>query len=104
MRTIVFYATLMPDSANLAGLPALARVYRRAEKLIKDGGSFGTNQMSFLDHPLSRDYDELVIRDYRRVITIANNHDGTWRCDATDRTLRDGNSFFHLWQAGEFNE
>ena len=83
-----------------------ALTYRHAEYLIRQCETFCTTQMSFLNHPMATMYDKLHIYEgvceRRGVISIINNHDGTWSCDRTDRQLRYGNNLFRLWQGGEF--
>ena len=44
----------------------------------------------------------MLIREDGYTIVIVNNHDGTYSCDRTQRTLRRVNDFFHLWENGEF--
>jgi hypothetical protein len=50
-----------------------------------------------------KDYDLIrIVEGPADVIEIINNHDGSYSCDRTDRTLRRVHSFFHLWENGEF--
>jgi hypothetical protein len=50
-----------------------------------------------------KDYDLIrIVEGPADVIEIINNGDGSYSCDRTDRTLRRANSFFHLWENGEF--
>lgn len=81
--------------------------YTRAKQCMDCGVSFSTTQMCMLEDVHVCEYDELRIYDRNRygchlTVSFHNNHDGTWECDKTDRTLRYGNNLFKLWKAGEF--
>lgn len=61
-----------------------------------------TTQMCMLNHV--KGYDLIrIVNSKDDVIEIKNNHDGTYSCDRTQRTLRRANDFFHLWENGEFD-
>ena len=58
--------------------------------------------MCMLDHV--KDYDLIrIVNSDDDMAEITNNHDGTYSCDRTQRTLRRANNFFHLWENGEFD-
>ena len=76
--------------------------YKTVKRMIDSGLDIKTTQMCMLNHV--KDYDLIrIVNSYDDVIEIANNHDGTYSCDRTDRVLRRANSFFHLWENGEFD-
>ena len=68
------------------------------------GASISTTQMAALD--LVKHYDEIRVcdRNADQVVLIRNNHDGTYDCPQTERTLRYGNSLYHLWANNEFGD
>lgn len=75
--------------------------YRVAREAADNGMSMSTTQMCLLNKV--KDYDVIrIVEGPDDVIKIVNNGDGTYSCDRTDRTLRRVNSFFHLWENGEF--
>lgn len=70
-------------------------------ELIHKSKFFITSQMGLLDEAKLY-YDMICILDKSKMTFITKNEDGTWNCDRTERLLRDGHSFFKLWQGGEF--
>lgn len=97
--------TFLPE--GFIGIRSVIHNYRRASEAAASGIDFFTTQMCLLNDPNVRGYDviDIVNHDgnYTDVTTIVNNHDGTYSCDRTDRSLRSGHSFFHLWRNGEFD-
>jgi len=76
--------------------------YESAKEIVDEGVSVRTTQMCMLNHV--KGYDLIrIVNSKDDVIEIKNNHDGTYSCDRTQRTLRRANDFFHLWENGEFD-
>lgn len=95
MRTATFYPT--PYGAMLA-----THTYKESFKAIFEGRDVETTQMCVLNHV--KDYDVIrIVEGPDDVIEIFNDRDGTYSCDRTQRVLRRGHSFFHLWENGEFD-
>jgi len=98
MRVAKFYPSCKTARASMA----TAYTYWYASEEIEAGHDVYTTQMCMLNHV--KDYDLICIVDGPDdVIEIANNHDGTYSCDRTQRVLRRSNNFFHLWENGEFD-
>lgn len=103
MKSAAFYPN---GSVNLS---TLLHSYARTKEAIDAGLDIFTTQMCMLNHV--KDYDRIDIDynddfydiDASRIVTITNNHDGTYSCDRTQRVLRRINNFFHLWENGEFD-
>ena len=94
MRTATFYPT--PYGSMLA-----THTYEMTRRHIEAGYDIDTTQMCLLNKV--KDYDLIrIVEGPADVIEIINNGDGSYSCDRTDRTLRRANSFFHLWENGEF--
>lgn len=94
MRTATFY----PSSFGVIGA---INTYDGTLRAIELGLELHTKQMCMLDRV--KDYDIIRIVNGKDVIEIKNNHDGTYSCDRTQRTLRRGHNFFKLWENGEFD-
>lgn len=94
MRTATFYPSDYPSCA--------VHTYETAREWVNVGTSIRTTQMCMLDHV--KDYDLIrIVNSDDDMAEITNNHDGTYSCDRTQRTLRRANNFFHLWENGEFD-
>ncbi len=94
MKTATFYPT--PYGSMLA-----TYTYEISMRFIENEQNVQTTQMCLLNKV--KDYDAIrIVEGPDDVIEIINNGDGSYSCDRTDRTLRRVNSFFHLWENGEF--
>lgn len=94
-------ATFFPSRKTARASIPTAYTYRYAMEEIEAGHDLYTTQMCMLNKV--KDYDVIrIVEDHDDVIEIINNGDGSYSCDRTDRTLRRVNSFFHLWENGEF--
>lgn len=96
MSTATFYPSQY-------GTLTATHTYRGALDMIRHGLDVRTTQMCLLNKV--KEYDVItIVEGPDDVITIINNRDGTYECDRTSRTLRRINSFFHLWENGEFDK
>ncbi len=94
MKSATFYPT--PYGAMLA-----TYAYEASMRFIENELNVQTMQMCLLNKV--KDYDVIrIVEGPDDVIEIVNNHDGTYSCGRTQRTLRRANDFFHLWENGEF--
>lgn len=94
MRVATFYPTPY-------GSIGATYCYSTAIREIKRDLDLKTTQMCMLNKV--KDYDVIrIVEGFDDVIEIVNNHDCTYSCDRTHRTLRRANDFFHLWENGEF--
>ena len=95
MKTATFYPT------PYGSLDA-AHAYSTALYEIERGLNVRTTQMCLLNDV--KDYDMIrIVSNPTDVAEIINNHDGTYSCTRTQRTLRRAHNFFHLWENGEFD-
>lgn len=93
-KTATFFPT--PYGSMLA-----THTYETVMRAIERDIDISTTQMCMLNKV--KDYDLIrIVEGPADVIEIINNGDGSYSCDRTDRTLRRVNSFFHLWENGEF--
>lgn len=83
---------------------ALTHDWHRVVIEASAGVRISTTQMVALD--LVKHYDEICICDCNgdSVVQIHNNHDGTYDCPQTERTLRFANRFYNLWANNEFGD
>lgn len=97
MNMVTFYPSTYYEERMVV------HTYRIALEYIMHRRNICTTQMCLLNKV--KEYDVIRIVDGPDdVVTITNNHDGTYECDRTSRTLRRINSFFHLWENGEFDK
>lgn len=103
MRVAVFYPN------GVINCSSLLLSYARTKEAIDAGLSLFTTQMCMLNHV--KDYDRIDIDynkdfydiDHRKIVTITNNHDGTYTCDRTDKEIRGAHDLFSLWENGDFD-
>ena len=100
MRVATFYPN------GTINLHSLLHSYARTKEAIDAGLDIFTTQMCMLNHV--KDYDQIDIDynenfhdiDASRIVTITNNHDGTYSCDRTDKEIRVAHNLFSLWENG----
>ena len=97
MSTITFYPTLYGESIAY-------RAYSTSLRAIESGKDLDTMQMALLSDPHVMDYDLIrIVQGPDDVIEIANNHDGTYECDRTDKEIRFAHNLLKMWENGVFD-
>lgn len=92
-------ATFYPTQC---GTLTATHTYRDALDVIRKRQDIHTTQMCLLNE--AKEYDVIrIVESPDDVITIVNNHDGTYDCERTDKCLRYAHNFFKMWEAGVFD-
>lgn len=97
MRTATFYPTQYGLFGSMLTYEDTMRAIERREPDLR------TMQMCLLNEV--KDYDLIrIVNGQYDVIEIVNDHDGTYSCERTQRTLRRAHNLFKLWESGEFDK
>lgn len=107
LSTVTFYPAHWhntPDNLMMVHSHMMAR------SCLKRRVDLHTTQMCLLSDADAKEYDLISIQAYdfwgdlADRVDIVNNHDGTYSCDRTERTLRNAHNFFKMWENGVFDD